>query len=295
MLIVETIEDLDRLESLSGEWDRLAASASPRLPFASPLWSLNWWRSFRRAGFAARDRLHAYALRDAAGRLVALAPMFITSRPGFGPALTRELQFFGADPYVTEWRGLVCSPELAEEAAGALVAHIEKERPADFVQWRGLPAGTGNQAFGRNFQPQNGMNVAVFYLALPESWEAFRASLPRNVKESLRKCYNSLAREKHDFSLRVISSPEEAPGALDDFFRLHAQRADAQDTIRHPDVFEDAGRRAFLRVRRHGPRGKPARLPARRRRTGRRHPHRLHAGRRNLHVFFRLRPRLVAI
>jgi CelD/BcsL family acetyltransferase involved in cellulose biosynthesis len=248
LLTVETIEDLDRLESLSGEWDRLAATISPRLPFSSPLWALNWWRSFRRAGLAARDSLHAYALRDESGRLVALAPMFISSRPGFGPALARELQFFGADPYVTEWRGLVSSPEMAKEAAATLAVHIDAERPADFVQWRGLPGGTDKQSFDRNFRPQDNLNVTVFYLALPESWEAFRASLPRNVKESLRKCYNSLAREKHDFSLRVVSSPAEAPGAIDEFFRLHAMRADAQETIRHPDVFGDTARRNFLRA-----------------------------------------------
>lgn len=248
MLTVETIEDLERLESLSGEWDRLAAAVFPRLPFTSPLWALGWWRSFRRNGLLARDRLHAYALRDIDGTLVALAPMFVTSRPGFGPALTRELQFFGADPYVTEWRGLVCLPDRAEEAIGVLAAHIEKERPADFVQWRGLPAGAEKRALDRDFRPQANLDVTVFYVDLPESWDAFRAALPRNVKESLRKCYNSLAREKHDFTLRVISSPDEAPGALDEFFRLHAMRADAQDTILHPDVFGDAARRGFLRA-----------------------------------------------
>jgi CelD/BcsL family acetyltransferase involved in cellulose biosynthesis len=246
LLTIETIEDLGRLESLSGEWERLAEGVFPRLPFVSPLWALNWWRSFRRAGLAARDSLHAYALRDAAGELIAIAPMFVTSRPGFGPALTRELQFFGADPYVTEWRGLVCRPNRAEDAVWTLAAHIEEERPADFVQWRGLPAGTDKQTLDENFRPQDSLGVTVHYLALPESWDAFRASLPRNVKESLRKCYNSLAREKHDFTLRVVSSPEETPQAIDDFLGLHAMRADAQDTIRHPDVFGDAKRRAFL-------------------------------------------------
>ncbi len=247
LLTIETIKDLGRLEALSDEWSRLEASLSPRLPFATPLWALNWWRSFRRAGLKARDSLHCYALRDASGLLVALAPMFVTSRPGFGPVRTRELQFFGADPYVTEWRGLVCRPEAAEQAVKALAARIESERPADFVQWRGLPTGMEKNGLGENFRAQPNLDVTVFYLDLPDSWEALRQSLSRNVKESLRKCYNSLAREKHAFSLRVVSSPEEAQAALDVFFTLHAMRADARDTILHPDVFDDARRRAFLR------------------------------------------------
>jgi CelD/BcsL family acetyltransferase involved in cellulose biosynthesis len=248
LLTVDTIEELDQLERLAEEWDLLAAKTSPRVPFTSSTWALGWWRSFRRAGLLARDCLHAYALRDAEGRLVALAPMFLTRRPGFGPALAHELQFFGADPYVTEWRGLVCTPERADDATKALAAHIENERPADFVQWRGLPAGSEKQAPISNFRPQQGLGVSVFYLDLPESWDAFRASLPRNVKESLRKCYNSLARDKHEYNLNVVSSEAEAPRALDEFFRLHAMRADANDRLRHPDVFGDESRRAFLRA-----------------------------------------------
>jgi CelD/BcsL family acetyltransferase involved in cellulose biosynthesis len=248
VLTVETIKDLQRLEALGEEWGRLESSLSPRLPFASPLWALNWWRSFRRSGLAARDDLHCYALRDGFGALVALAPMFVTRRPGFGPIRARELQFFGADPYVTEWRGLVCRPEMADAAIKTLLAHIESERPADFVQWRGLPAEADKKALGANFQRQDVLNTTVFYLALPDSWEAFRGSLSRNVKESLRKCYNSLAREQHEFALRVVASPEEAPAALDVFFALHAMRADAQDTINHPNVFADESRRAFLRA-----------------------------------------------
>ncbi len=247
MLSIETIADLAKLEALAEEWARLDASVSPRLPFTAPLWALNWWRAFRRHELTARDELHAYAMRDASGALVAVAPMFVTHRPGFGPLRMRELQFFGADPYVTEWRGVVCRPEMREKATAALAAHIEREGPADFVQWRGLPAGTAPETRA-GFRPQEKLNTTVFYLALPETWEALRQGLPRNVKESLRKCYNSLARENHEFSLRVVSAPEDAAGALDTFFALHAMRADARDRINHPDVFADETRREFLRA-----------------------------------------------
>ena len=116
------------------------------------------------------------------------------------------------------------------------------------MQWRGLPAEVDAQSVVSGVRPQERLNTAVFYLALPESWEALRQALPRNVKESLRKCYNSLARENHAFSLRVVSTPEEAHQALHVFFALHAMRADAQHTISHPDVFADETRRDFLRA-----------------------------------------------
>ncbi|WP_374544674.1 GNAT family N-acetyltransferase [Rhodoblastus sp.] len=221
---------------------------APRLPFASPEWALNWWPAFRRAGFFARDELQCYALRDSADALVAVAPMFVTYRPGYGPARTRELQFFGADPYITEWRGLICRPDQAEAALAALAARLKQDRPADFVQWRGVPAGRFARALGEGFAPGPEMNLSVFYLELPESWEALKRSLSRNIKESLRKCYNSLTRDGHAFTLRVVETPEAAPAALDVFFALHRGRADARETISHPDVFGSANSQAFLRA-----------------------------------------------
>ncbi|MDI9848041.1 GNAT family N-acetyltransferase [Rhodoblastus sp. 17X3] len=249
LFTVETIRDLSRLGELAEEWERLAASLSPHLPFNFPNWALNWWPAYRRDSLAARDELLCYALRDADGGLVAVAPMFVTHRPGYGPLRTRELQFFGADTNVTEWRGLICRPEQAEPVLAALSARLQQDKPADFVQWRGLPAGTCARVFRGDFTPQAIMDLPVFYLDLPDSWDAFKRNLPRNVKESLRKCYNSLARDGHPFTLRVVEAEADVPAALDVFFALHNLRAEARDTsVRHPDVFFAAQSQDFLRA-----------------------------------------------
>ena len=247
MLHIETITDPARLRRLQKEWTALDAIQQLRLPFTSPHWVANWWRFFARAELAARDVLNCYAIRDADGLLVGFAPMFITHRPGFGPFRLRELQFFGADPYVTEWRGVLCYPSRRQEVIAALAGKIDREQPADFVQWRGLPADV-NRTTLPGLVVSEQMETNVFYLNLPETWEAFRQSLPRNIKESLRKCYNSLARDKHEMRLEVISSPDETEAALDQFFRLHSSRADASGTIDHPNVFEEPRAAAFLRA-----------------------------------------------
>ena len=140
------------------------------------------------------------------------------------------------------------------------------------------------------------MNTEIFYLLLPDSWDSFRGNLPRNIKESLRKCYNSLAREELEFHLRVVSSAEEAPEALNVFFRLHAQRA-ARAGYGAPSrhFCPRAGPRfPALLLRRHGEGGKSAYFPAViaeqvvATRIG------FLLGRRGLHVFFWLRPCLGA-
>lgn len=178
--------------------------------------------------------------------------MFITHRPGFGPLRLRELQFFGADAYVTEWRGVLCHPRRRREVIAALAAKIHEERPADFVQWRGLPDELDRNAFPNalpgGFEVGDQMTTKVFHLDLPTSWDGFRQALPRNIKESLRKCYNSLARDNHRIRLNVVSSAQETDEALDKFFQLHSRRADASGVIDHPNVFATPHARDFLRA-----------------------------------------------
>jgi CelD/BcsL family acetyltransferase involved in cellulose biosynthesis len=87
-----------------------------------------------------------------------------------------------------------------------------------------------------------------FRLRLPDSWEEFRAGLPRNVKESLRKCYNSLKRANLSFRFDVISRAQEMGPALERFFELHTARAARTDTVVHPNVFETPESKQFLRT-----------------------------------------------
>jgi CelD/BcsL family acetyltransferase involved in cellulose biosynthesis len=70
--------------------------------------------------------------------------------------------------------------------------------------------------------------------------------MSRNLKESLRKCYNSLRREGLSYGLEVVTARAAAGSALEDFFRLHSARASLSGTIRHRDVFAHPNCRAFL-------------------------------------------------
>jgi CelD/BcsL family acetyltransferase involved in cellulose biosynthesis len=82
---------------------------------------------------------------------------------------------------------------------------------------------------------------------LTRDWASFKAMLGRNIKESLRKCYNSLKRAGLSHSLHVASDGHELEEGLDDFFRLHSARADLRGTVDHADLFRNGARRAFLR------------------------------------------------
>lgn len=248
-LRVIALREPAELEALAAEWERLAASLELRTPFTLPLWNLLWWKHFHEARRLIRDELCAYALRDDYGRLVAVAPMMCTERPGFGPFRTRQLQFFGADPNITELRGLVCAEADEPRAYAALCRHLCSVEPRawHWLQWPGLrsdPAAAG--AIPDDLKVSVAGVVSDYCLPLPADWAQFRSQLPRNIKESLRKCYNSLQRDGHVFEFRRITRPEDSDAAIARFLALHSARAAAALPVRHRNVFASERSRAFL-------------------------------------------------
>lgn len=241
-LVVDEHSSPDAFAALEAEWRQLEVAAGH--PFASIDWARTWWEHLRGDNLGVHDSLSLRTVRKPGGQLVALAPMVVTRRPSVGPICVRQLQFMGADPNITELRGLVAAPEWRVAGYRALIAHaLENAASWDTLQVRGLPSDLELDGL----EPMWDGETSEFELLLPESWEAFRTQLPRNIKESLRKCYNSLKRAQLSFRLQVVSRPEDVDAALDRFFKVHAARAARTDTIAHADVFEPAQAKRFLR------------------------------------------------
>jgi CelD/BcsL family acetyltransferase involved in cellulose biosynthesis len=244
MLEIETIETYGALSALANEWQALFDRMSLRTPSKSPLWQLTWWRHFGvRRSMVGRHDMRAFALRDDEGALVALAPMMLTSRPGHGPALVREMQFFGADPYVTQLRGPVCERERLPEVGRALAAHLQQRKGHDFVQWRGLAPGAAALSNGVR---QAHLEEVDSVLPMRESWDAFHAALPKKTRKHLRKSRNDLGAAGIEIEFRVATAPDEVEEGLAAFYELHARRAALADVTEHPNVFGFDAARNFL-------------------------------------------------
>lgn len=245
-MLVQRITEVTQLEALAVEWHRLAVAGPAPLPFWTPQWLLPWWRHFSRQHALSSDELRAYALRDRDGDLVGLAPLAITQWPGWGPLSLRRLQVLGADPAVTEVNPVLAAEGREAAVWSSLLGALQEDGGFDKARWwvpEGSPGATALQSReGVTWEGERPM----FLLDLPSTWEAFKSSRPRNIKESLRKCYNSLARDGHTFELVVRSEAEELRGALDRFFALHHERATQTDTVAHGDWFEPPVARAFL-------------------------------------------------
>lgn len=245
-LVIECIQTTEGLAALADEWQRLFVATGSHLPFWTFDWAQAWWKHFQRDRLAVRDAPRIYTLRERSGELVAVAPMMLTERPAVGFVRARSLQFFGADPNMTELKGVVCAPDDAQRAHRRLLQHFEERASEwDWLDWASL-----NEQCRHLFSDRRDVRwqreVPSYLLALPSSWEEMKRGLKRNLRESLRKCYNSLKRDGHDFEFDVARAPEQVAPALADLFRLHSARSSLTGTTAHPDVFATGHSRRFL-------------------------------------------------
>jgi len=248
-LTVEKIGSLEALLGLEREWRGLESASRSGLPFLTFDWCMAWWKHLREDKLGIRDTLYVHLLRSPAGDLVAVAPLMITRRPAVGPFCIRHLQFFGADPNITEVRGILALPDRHVEAHRVLLAHL-RERSGDWdtLTLSGVPkeGELSDLVTGAYPNAEWTKETPDFVLTLAPTWDEFKGKLSRNIKESLRKCYNSLKRDGHEFSLEVTSTRGEVASALDRFFFLHQARAELAGTVNHRNVFDASMARRFL-------------------------------------------------
>jgi CelD/BcsL family acetyltransferase involved in cellulose biosynthesis len=174
--------------------------------------------------------------------------MMVTQYPGYGPLRLKSLQFMGADPHLTEIRGPLLRPDLEGPALRSVVDAVQSaSRTWDWVKWSGIRSGSiGENILGQASGAAVSGELCDHVVSLTPSWDEFRRGRKRNVRESIRKCYNSLARDGHAFTFRVAETPEEIEAALPHFFDLHSRRAQQADTVPHVDYFASPRARAFL-------------------------------------------------
>ena len=244
-LTLETVTSVGRLESLKNEYERLNRVTGNGLPFALREWHLAWCRQWLNCNPRVQDDLAIHVLRDRAGICAGIIPMLRSVRI-LGPLRVCSFNMLGPDPFLTEIHTPLVEPGFEAAAAAAIQQHLAATADWDWVNWRGLSPAFA-QALGRQaelvwFEPQRG-----YVIDLPASWEQLRARLKRNIRESLRHCYNSLKRERLEFHLAVHTEAAAVAGAIERFFELHKLRGQLIGTLTHADRFRDGAAREFLR------------------------------------------------
>lgn len=238
------------LDALGDDWRALEIAAGDALlPFQTHAWLRAWWRTFARHTPTRRDTLRILAFYDA-HRLVAVLPLFETA-VGIGPwPLLRYLRPLGADANLTELRTPLALPGYLPAVLEYALAAPPRSGTVPWVLQLVGPA-AALEAVARHhrsrLQAGAGRPIRNYLLPLAADWDTFRSGLKRNIKESLRHCYNALRRAGLSHELVVIDEPAALRSHLPDFYRLHGLRAAmASASVKHPDYFAVPRHRAFL-------------------------------------------------
>jgi CelD/BcsL family acetyltransferase involved in cellulose biosynthesis len=245
---VQRFTDPSVFDSLRSEWTALESRIYPRTPFCSPLWHETWWSHLRRKTWHTRDDLAIYTVRDTSGQLIGIAPYMHTKRPGLGFLQMIELQGLGADPHVTELRGIVCEPHDQPAVMQALRESYSASYPRpSWITWHNVRWSEGPQKHSPpvGLQPEHYIWTRpqpAYLIDLPESWSSFEASLTKRVRKKIRNCYNQLTRDAHVTTLNVVSDPALVGQSVRAFYDLVAVRSE----IRHANPFGGGDVREFF-------------------------------------------------
>ena len=244
-ITVEIACDIASVARLKTEFAHLETTTGNGLPFALFEWQLTWCRHFLRCDKDAEDQPMFCIMRNDARVCVAILPLILTRRRVAGVGIT-FIGLLGADPAITEIRTLLVQSGYEDRVAAALHRTLPKSPDWDWMEWTG-PCDRFGAAIGR-LRGLDWQAVASNYvLDLPMTWEQFHVGLKRNIRESLRHCYNSLKRDGHRFDMKVAVSAIEIHEALERLFVLHSLRAKMTGTVEHADRFAGANLRRFMR------------------------------------------------
>lgn len=244
---VEVARTASALDALAAPWRSLQDRVPGALPFQSHAWNKAWWESFAQTTPFRQDELFVVSFHQG-NDLVGVLPLFMSAYGFGGGTLVNYLRPLGADPNLTEIR----SPLVMPDQLDAVLAYWR-----DFAQNFGLnrcvvqvvaPATKRGQM---QPLPEGRRQVAYRYIPnyvvhLGNDWDSFRKGLKRNIKESIRHCYNSLSRDHLACTLVTLSERHAVLEQLPAFFELHRQRAQRQTDARHPDYFANPVHREFI-------------------------------------------------
>jgi CelD/BcsL family acetyltransferase involved in cellulose biosynthesis len=212
----ELLVDVDELGELREEWEEIAAAAGR--PFASPAWSLAWWRH----ASPEDARLRVAVVRDAE-RLVAVAPFFVAKGAGGVPTLMPVASGTShrGEPVARPGREHQAAPLLAAALAETAAQVIRFEGVAESSPWPRLLA----QAWPGRLRPrlyrEQAMRAPFISIAGQDldSWlrsrsANFRSAIRRHVKRG----------DELGASIRRVTYSDEARQAMAHFARLHRAR-----------------------------------------------------------------------
>ncbi len=217
----------EEMIGLRVEWDWLFKTSGCDNAFLSFAWMSEWWLHFGR-----RHQLFVVTVRNSDGQLVALAPLYIC----FWSRLMRIRRlgllgdrFVGSD-YLDVLVDTNYSNEAARCLAEFLLAHNAEWDFADFSDTMSashVSTALRAQLQERNLNCETALSSVCPYIALPQTAEAYIASLSPKIRKNLNYKLRALERLGEVSFITTTQRPE-IEDAFEELLRLHRARADVR-------------------------------------------------------------------
>ncbi|HEX5055620.1 MAG TPA: GNAT family N-acetyltransferase [Gammaproteobacteria bacterium] len=244
-MIIETVEDVARFETLREEWDELLRASSADCVFLTWEWLHTWWRHL-----AGGRKLHLILVRNEDGRLIALAPLARRPRQWKRLLPFPALEFLGVGSVGSDYLDIIIRRGEERRAQSALAGELAGSGlMVDFSQVASagcraldLMGELGGRGWRAHITPTDRCPYIDFSGDLPEqTWESYLSGLGSAHRYNLRRRAKNLEKQwRVDFE-RAATEEQRAAG-IENVVRLHGLRWRSRG---EPGVFGDPAVIAF--------------------------------------------------
>ena len=216
---VQEISSFEALAGQAADWTRIADDSAHASVFQTWEWTCAWWRHQ-----GAGKRLWALVFRDN-GTVVGFAALFLPLLP----TPLRTVRFVGNGG--SDYLDILAAPGFETPVADAFYAYLWEQRQRwDWIDLQQVKpdAVVLSRTDSEGVSQGKGVRVSSWagetcpYLPLAETWDAFRATLGKKLRQNIG--YYARALEKQYIVEYRVADSETLSADLDDFFELHQKR-----------------------------------------------------------------------
>jgi CelD/BcsL family acetyltransferase involved in cellulose biosynthesis len=214
------VTDDPGLDALAPEWDELLADSEAPTVFLTFAWISAWRQTLGR-----RAALLVGTARDpGTGELLGIAPFAVEQRSA-GPLRITVLVMAGSGAAAPDHLDLIVRHGHPHVAA-SLWSEIRSLRTWDLIDLDGLRSGSrlaGLAARRTADRDRRVRRTPCPVLGLPGTWEQYRASLGKNLRQNLGRYRRKLEREIGRPTERLVLEPGEAADTVERLAGFHQQ------------------------------------------------------------------------
>ena len=227
-------EVFDRLEP---EWNALVGRSASNRIFSTLEWQANWWHAFD------PGPLHVLTWRNAGGRLLAIAPLFIDDIDG-----ERVLSLVGCKE-VTDYLDIIIDREALDDLLPAVVDQICAMQPLyDRIEICNVPEASPVLKALPQLLKRRGFTVEVRQedvcpvVKLPSTWSDYISSLDKKQRHELRRKLRRAQAPALDVDWYLVGPEHDLDTEMGHFLELMAASDYAKSSF-----LDGPGNRDFFR------------------------------------------------